>query len=61
MKLKEKKTDDVFTDAVSSLKKEIKDVIMQLNKEKNTKKKSVTSISSVGFLVYFSLMVSVCS
>lgn len=45
MKLKEKKTDDVFTDAVASLKKEIKDVIMQLNKEKNTKKKSVTSIS----------------
>lgn len=39
MKLKEKKGDDVFTDAVASFKKEIKDVIMHLNKEKNTKKK----------------------
>ena len=47
VKLKEKPTDDAFSDAVKSLDKEIKDIILQLNKEKNNTKRFCRNLISV--------------
>lgn len=39
VKIKEKPPEEVFADALKSLKKEIRDIITQLNKEKNNNRK----------------------
>ena len=54
VKLNEKPTDETFSNAIKSLDKEIKDIIVQLNKEKSDAKRYLSEFHyDVEFFLFF--------